>query len=271
MRRHLTIVKPLACALGVWTAFMLSAGCSEQRSPTAPTGSLSAASANMESAAVAPSIATVVDWRVVSAQNWEVRAHGNDVPPAPTNLSFSVIGSTVILQWNPPGPGPLSSYLIEAGSATGLSDILQFNTGSTATQLTATNVPAGRYYVRVRALNFDGAGAASNEVTVAIAGATCPPAEPTGLTGEKGTCGVTLAWNAVPGALAYIVEAGSAPGLANFASFDTGSTATTLTTRNPPTGTYYVRVRARGSCGASGVSNEIALVFSGGVNPIYCR
>jgi hypothetical protein len=50
---------------------------------------------------------------------------------APTNLVASVVGSTVTLAWTAPNGGdPVSSYVIEAGTATGLANLASFSTGN---------------------------------------------------------------------------------------------------------------------------------------------
>jgi predicted phage tail protein len=63
---------------------------------------------------------------------------------------------------------------------------------------------------------------------------------------------------------AYIIEAGSQPGLANLANFSTGTTATSFTTGGVGNGTYFVRVRATNAAGTSVASNEATLVVGGG-------
>jgi hypothetical protein len=68
---------------------------------------------------------------------------------------------------------------------------------------------------------------------------------------------VTLQWQAVAGAIEYIVEAGSAPGFANIFNGSVGS-ATTISTAAPP-GRYYVRVRARSAAGVSAPSAEVTI------------
>jgi hypothetical protein len=102
----------------------------------------------------------------------EVLLKAGDVPApphAPWNLYSTVLGGTVTLSWgSPPWQGPVTSYLVRAGSAPGLSNLAQFDTGSTATTIAVPNVPPGRYYVRVHAVNAQGASVASNEVVVVV-------------------------------------------------------------------------------------------------------
>jgi hypothetical protein len=198
------------------------------------------------------------------------RQLATDVPGTPFNLTFTVTGSTVMLAWNPPASGdPPSSFLVEAGSVSGAANVAVLDTQNTLTSTTVTGVPAGTYFVRVRARNASGIGGPSNEVVVAVGGGSgagpCPslPAPPSGLTASASGDAFTLQWIGVPGALEYIVEAGSTSGAANITVFATGTAVTTLS-GTAPAGTYYVRVRVRTACGVSGVSNEAVLTIGGG-------
>lgn len=88
-------------------------------------------------------------------------------PHAPTNLNAAVSGTTVTLTWQPAPTGcPASGYVVQAGSAPGLSDLAVFNVGNT----TVLSVPAqpGFYYVRVIAVNASGGSAPSSERTVNV-------------------------------------------------------------------------------------------------------
>ncbi len=73
---------------------------------------------------------------------------------------------TVSLEWVG-GAGLHSSFVVEAGSGPGLANLAQFPVAAGST-LVVPGVPAGAYYVRVRALNYVGASASSNEVMVVV-------------------------------------------------------------------------------------------------------
>jgi Fibronectin type III domain len=112
------------------------------------------------------------------------RARAIAPPGSPTSLSGAISGDTVVLTWASPATGDVpTSYVLEAGSSPGQSDLVNADTGSPATTLTATNVSPGAYFVRVRARNASGTSAPSNEIVVTISG-MCggPPGVPVSLT-----------------------------------------------------------------------------------------
>lgn len=89
-------------------------------------------------------------------------------PPAPAALSASVTGSRVTLQWTPgTRPGQATGFRIEAGSQPGLSNLATLATG-VVPELVVESVPAGAYYVRVRAVNWGGVSEASPEILVTV-------------------------------------------------------------------------------------------------------
>jgi predicted phage tail protein len=59
-----------------------------------------------------------------------------------------------------------TSYLVEAGSSRGASNLGVFNVGNTTSLV--TGVPPGVYYVRIRAVNGNGVSGPSNEVAVQV-------------------------------------------------------------------------------------------------------
>ncbi|HUE89595.1 MAG TPA: fibronectin type III domain-containing protein [Vicinamibacterales bacterium] len=191
----------------------------------------------------------------------EVTAAVNFVlPGAPANLLASVSGTTVGLNWSAPlSGGPVSNYVIEAGSAPGLSNLALTSTSGPQTSIAFGGVPFGTYYVRVRARNALGSGNASNEIVVQV---TCPlPAAPTNLSATRNGSAVTLTWQAsAGGATGYILVVGSGPGAADLLVSDVGLT-TTVSGTGPP-GTYYVRMLARNACGTSASSsNEVVVTI----------
>jgi predicted phage tail protein len=179
---------------------------------------------------------------------------------APTDLQAAVTGTTVGLTWGPPAQGTPASYVIEAGSSAGASNLATFDTGNSATTFT-TAAPLGRYFVRVRARSGGVLGGPSNEVEVNVTGACSAPSTPGSLTHIVSGSSVQLSWQVAAGATSYVVEAGTASGASNLLTSDIGS-VTTLAAMAAP-GTYYVRVRARSACGSSAPSNEAVVVVAG--------
>lgn len=86
-------------------------------------------------------------------------------PAGPTGLTVVVTGRRVALTWTGPSI-PVAGYLLEAGSAPGLSDLARVPVSGSS--LIADGVPPGVYFVRVRALDAQGSGAASDDVRVVV-------------------------------------------------------------------------------------------------------
>lgn len=105
----------------------------------------------------------------VSAPSTEVMVVvGNaPAPPSAPALTHTVSGSTVNLTWSAPVFGPVTGYIVEAGSATGLANLAVANVGNVLAQ-SFGGVPPGTYYVRVRAVNAQGASIVSNERIVTV-------------------------------------------------------------------------------------------------------
>jgi hypothetical protein len=201
----------------------------------------------------------LVEWNsLIAARNAAATVVAADAPTAPSNLAFTVSGSTVTLTWSASGSNNATRYVLEAGSGSTLSDLARFDTDSTATTLTVTNVPDGTYFVRVRARNADGSSAASNEVVIIVGkGGQCPsPPAPTGLMGTYDGDTLTISWNAVPEAISYILEAGRTRGASDVAVLDTGSSETYYRIRGI-NGEYWIRVRVRTGCGLSESSTDV--------------
>ena len=177
-------------------------------------------------------------------------------PGTPTDLWATVNGYSVQLGWTP--PAGVAGHLLDVGSASGLTNITSIPIPMPTTGLGGT-VAAGRYYVRARAAMNCGVGAASNEVIVDVPSGCAVPTAPGTLTTAVSGRTVTLNWGAAGSASAYMLEAGSASGLANILNSNVGG-ARSVGGPVPP-GTYYVRVRGRSTCGQTGpASNEAVVV-----------
>ena len=125
--------------------------------------------------APAPPGVFVVRVRAVSACG--VSAASNEVvlgiggvlmpPGEPEDVAAVVNGTAVTFTWAAPlTGGPAAGYVVEAGSGPGLDDLARAPVAGVS--VTAPNVPPGTYFVRVRAVNGAGIGAASAELQVVV-------------------------------------------------------------------------------------------------------
>jgi predicted phage tail protein len=177
----------------------------------------------------------------------------------------------VVLTWAPSVSGSApTTYILEAGSSSGASNVIVYSTGSAATSYTAPGVGVGTYFVRVRGANAQGTSAPSNEIAFTVDGSASPaggpPGPPLGLVASSSGSNVTLGWRppAFGGAPSYyVVEAGSAPGLRDLANFSTGNPVPSFSAGGIGAGSYFVRVRAGNATGVSAPSNEAVLIVGG--------
>lgn len=89
------------------------------------------------------------------------------LPGAPRNLTRTVNGSSVRLNWLQPSTGGAARrYIIEL--LNGSQVVTAIDTGSADTSISHPSVPPGRYVVRVRAANSAGVGPPSGNVTVVV-------------------------------------------------------------------------------------------------------
>ena len=190
----------------------------------------------------------------------------NLAPAAPTGLTTSSSGSNVTINWQRPAVGCApTSYILQAGSAPGLSNLANFNTGSDSTTFSAGGVGAGTYYIRVISVNGGGASAPTQDVPLVVGGGGCSgaPGPPTSFLASVSGSTVTFAWQAASGSpSSYLLLAGTSAGATNAGQFDLGN-GLSYTATGVPNGTYYVRLQARNACGAGPVSNEVAITVGG--------
>ena len=177
---------------------------------------------------------------------------------SPRQMTAAVSNGTVTLGWQP-GVGPQArSYVLEAGTTTGASDVGTFAVG-TVTRVTGVLAP-GTYFIRVRGVGDTGPGPAGSEVIVSVPSTSTPPSAPGPLSASVSAGVVTLSWGAAAGnATSYVIEAGTAAGLTNIGAIPTGNLDTTWSVP-APAGTYVLRVRAANTFGLSAATNEVTVV-----------
>jgi hypothetical protein len=183
------------------------------------------------------------------------------VPPGAPALTHSVVGTTVTMTWSPAsGGGAPTQYALEASLTPGGAAIVVFPTA--ATSLTVPNVPPGTYFVRVIAVNAEGAGPPSNERTVVVGGACqLPPGAPGTLVASPPGPSVALTWSPPTGgcpATGFVLRAGFAPGQVTF-NLPMGTN--TSFSGTAAAGTYFVSVVAVNANGAGPPSNEVPVTI----------
>lgn len=180
-------------------------------------------------------------------------------PEPPTDLEAIVTGGIVTITWTESVTPGVSGYRV-LGIPFGIDAPFSTLVPAGTTTFSAP-APRGVFVVRVRALGACGASAATNEVLIGVGGAELPPGPPDDVTATVNGRAVTFAWSApVTGgaAGAYILEAGSGPGLSDLARVPVNGTG--LTAPNVPAGTYFVRVRAVNNAGLGDASAEVQVI-----------
>lgn len=101
---------------------------------------------------------------------------GGGVPAAPGNLVVVLTQpDTFDLSWN--ASSGATAYMLEGGTFTGATNLFNTNVGLVLTHH-ESGAPPNYYYVRVRAVNASGSSTPSNEVVMALGGATAPGPPP---------------------------------------------------------------------------------------------
>jgi hypothetical protein len=190
---------------------------------------------------------------IVLAVSSFARAQGPPSPPI--NLSASPVPPRgLALQWQNVAPSPVAT-VIEAGSASGLSDLAVVETAADVTSFQVGSVPDGTYYVRLRSRTSAGLSGPSVELVLAVVSGCLVPQPHQGLSALVAGGSVTLSWTLHPSATGVRLEAGSAPGEVDIFSGEIGLQSSLAATAPP--GTYYVRVRSSNACGVGPPSNEV--------------
>jgi hypothetical protein len=178
------------------------------------------------------------------------------VPPgAPRNAVATASGGVISLSWTAPlSGGAVSTYIVQAGTASGASNV--FNGAVGAGTAVSGAVPPGTYFLRVLAQGGGGISGPSNEVSVAVGPACTAPSAPVLNGGRSGNV-VTIGWSTPPGGpvTSYTVLAGSSAGASNVFSGSVG--LTNMVSAAVASGPYFIRVVANTACGSSAPSNEV--------------
>lgn len=191
-------------------------------------------------------------------------------PGAPTEPTADVDGSNVHLEWGEPlaGADPLG-YLLFVGSRAGAQDLANGVRVTANTFFDVNNVPAGKYFYRVRAFNVAGVSAPSDEVAFVVGATSCGgvPQAPADLAVSVAGGTVSLAWSESPsrGVRAYRIEAGPAGGPIVF-STDVPASTTRLAVP-APAGAFDLRIRAVGDCGESTSADAPSFAVGGAALP----
>jgi len=209
-----------------------------------------------------PRVGWWVDSVAITAQNCQAVS-----PSMPWGLRAAVHGNQVRFDWRPVLSQESASYLLEASLDGGNAYQVLLPVGDT-TSFTAQG-PDVVAHVRVRAVFAGGVGPPGLPVIFAL-GSTAPPSTPRQLLATVNGTSVHLAWVLdEPGgsSTGVLLEAGTAPGLANLGRIALPPGTTTFTASGVPPGVYYVRVKQQGPAASSGPSRDVQLSLPGTCQP----
>ena len=179
-------------------------------------------------------------------------------PLPPTALTTAMNGTNLTLAWTAP-LDPVTTYQFSAGTASGRADAATTTLPASRTAVSGT-VPAGTFFVRVQATNACGTSGPSGEVFMTIGAPDPLPAAPTNVAASVSGSTVSLTWTAPAGPVTgYVLEGGTAPGLANIGALQVGA-VTSFAIPGAPRGVYAVRVRAITSAGSGAPSSDVVVV-----------
>ena len=185
----------------------------------------------------------------------------------PIGATASASGSVITANWNhPTAGGEPTSYLVEVGDAPGQTAKTQI-TGTARPTLSIGGFDRGTRYVRVKGVNWAGAGTPSTEIRVEVTGAGCTlPGTPTVAILSNVGASFTLGWTAPSGnPTEYVLlwanrSISDADLTASFVNVRPLGTANTAEFTNVAANTYYMRIRGQNACGLGPASAQVVVV-----------
>lgn len=208
-----------------------------------------------------------------------VRALYSLEPPGPPiGATASASGTVITANWNHPTTGgEPTGYLVEVGNAPGQSSRSPCAgsaslpcseiTGTVRPTLSLGGFARGTYYVRVKGVNWGGAGGASTESRVEVTGSGCTlPGTPTVVVLSNSGGSFTLGWTVPSGSpTSYLLlwanrSISDAELDASFVNRHPLGNAASAQFTDVTQATYYMRIRAENACGFGPASAQVVVV-----------
>ncbi|MGE0463152.1 MAG: S8 family serine peptidase [Vicinamibacterales bacterium] len=200
----------------------------------------------------------------VNAARVALMGGGTSVPGPPGTPTIGGAGNTVNINWAAPATGDATGYTVMARLAPGGPVIESLPVGNVLGISVAA--PKGTFHVTVRASNAMGRGPESAGVTFSVPIVAPPPGAPTGLNVIVSGNQATFTWTAPTTGgtpTGYLLMAALTSGGPAIASLPFAAPAAGVTVTSIPPGTYFVRLAATNSGGASPFSNEVMVSVAG--------
>jgi hypothetical protein len=185
---------------------------------------------------------------------------GGAVPAAPTDVRVSVGAQSIVISWTAPAAGATpTAYRLDFRSGAALVATVVVGPMTSTT----LGIPAGvqgMFSVTVTAVAGGAQGPASAATTFAIGGCLAPPATPPNLIGGLTGGTARVSWNAVAGAVSYVLQAGSFAGASNLFNGNVGALTSVSAPGLPPGFRAFVRVIAVDACGQTSAPTPDVLI-----------
>ena len=195
----------------------------------------------------------------ITFDNVTITGAGLTVPAAPTNLSGLVVNSAKnSLTWSSVA-NALYYTLLRSTTTNGSYETLATNITSTSYDDNGL-ADATKYYYKVKAVNFAGESAVSNEINLTTS-ALALPSVPVGFTATSGNLNIILSWNATDQASSYVVKRSTSAN-GTFITIATVSTMNYVDSSVTSGQTYYYKLVAANTTGEGPESNLVSAKVS---------